>query len=506
MDGIRDWCISRQIWWGHRIPAWYCLQCLKKDFNGVISPNFEEDKEIERTYLDTANPIVSLEDPKKCPHCGSTDLRQDEDVLDTWFSSWLWPFATFGWPEKNTDTKYFYPGNCLFTASEIIFFWVARMIMAGLEFMGDVPFSQVYIHGTVRDAQGRKMSKSLGNAIDPLEIVAEYGADALRFSLIINSGQDLFISKEKFEIGRNFANKIWNATRLILMNAKDADTSFELSQIKDLKKLDLPTQWIIAKYYLTLEKVGDAIERFRYSDGENLIQEFFWSNFCDWYLEIVKDRLSDPAVQKIAVALLKESLKMMHPFIPFVTEELWETLAEGKGRLCVQAWPSVEKELINERAVEDMQALMDLITAARTIRAQWNIKKNDPISCFLATTDSAARDLLENNLPILTHLARIAKPQILAQLPKQSNMANAVVGKIQIAVPLGELIDVEQEKNRILKDIQNQETAHQSLAGRLANESFRQKAPKDVIEKEEKRLKDLDTHITELKNIIKNLH
>ncbi|MCA9408724.1 MAG: valine--tRNA ligase, partial [Candidatus Omnitrophica bacterium] len=264
MDNIRDWCISRQIWWGHRIPVWY------------------DDEENIYVALTEAEAKQKAQEKRG----KEVSLRQDPDVLDTWFSSWLWPFATLYWPKDNAELKYFYPTASLFTASEIIFFWVARMIMAGLEFMGEIPFKDVYIHGTVRDDKGRKMSKSLGNALDPLEIIEEYGADALRFSLIMNSGQDLFISKDKFEIGRNFANKMWNAARLILLNVKSHDHSYDLAKICEQENLDLTCRWIISRFYSTLEKVSLAIEKYRYSEAENEIYDFFWGNFCDWYLEM----------------------------------------------------------------------------------------------------------------------------------------------------------------------------------------------------------------------------
>ena len=266
MENIRDWCISRQIWWGHRIPVWY-----------------DED----------GNHYAAYDEAEAQQLSGKTNLRQDEDVLDTWFSSWLWPFATFGWPEENDDLKFFYPGDALFTASEIIFFWVARMVMAGYEFMGDLPFRDVFIHGTVRDSKGRKMSKSLGNAINPLEIIEEYGADALRFSLIHNSGQDLYISKDNFEVGRNFANKIWNASRLILMNVNDDIVSVDSDELKSLCE-DLPSQWIVSKYYSTLQGVSQAIENYKYSEAENLIYEFFWNNSAIgiWKLSRINGSLS----------------------------------------------------------------------------------------------------------------------------------------------------------------------------------------------------------------------
>ena len=487
MENIRDWCISRQIWWGHRIPVWYCIGEGK-------------------CTLKCKEPIVSETTPTQCPHCGSGNLKQDEDVLDTWFSSWLWPFATFGWPASGKkDWDYFYPTASLFTAPEIIFFWVARMIMAGQEFMGDIPFADVYIHGTVRDAKGRKMSKSLGNAIDPLEIIKEYGADALRYSLIINSGQDLFISKEKFEIGRNFANKLWNASRLILMNVKDPDIDVDLAKF-DRKTLDLPSRWIIARFYATLEKVGTANEHYRFSEAENLIYEFFWGNFCDWYLELIKDRWADPAIQKIAFGVLRDTLKMVHPFMPFVTEELWEKTGKEKGPLCRQGWPVVSKKLIDKSAEKQMQTLMALVAAIRNVRSQWNVNPAEQIECHLVTTSAKDAALIKENTAVLKQMARLGDTRIAG--PNSGKVKNAVTvlsGDIKCVIPLGEVIDVDKEKKRILNQVQEQKKALGALAQRLRNKEFLKKAPAEIVAREKERLTLLNTRVTELKQVIASL-
>lgn len=478
MENIRDWCISRQIWWGHRIPVWYC------------------DKECA--------PIVSKNAPTKCPQCGSTKLIQDPDVLDTWFSSWLWPFATLGWPERNNDLKYFYPTNALFTASEIIFFWVARMIMAGYEFMENVPFSDVYIHGTVRDTQGRKMSKSLGNAIDPLEIIKEYGADALRFSLIINSGQDLFISKEKFEIGRNFANKIWNASRLVLMNT-EAATPVALKDLVQNKDLDLPSRWIIARFYQTLEKINSSVEQYRYSEAEAALYEFFWGNFCDWYLEIIKDRWSDGLVQSVARGVLTESLKIIHPFMPFVTEEIWRNCQPSCGSLCRETWPD-SSAIVDAKVITNMQQLIDLIVAIRNVRTQWNIKSNAKVGCYLVAPDKRDRDLLVANEQVLRKMARLEEVLFHESMTDVKDAAVGVTQGIKFVIPLGELIDVAKEKQRILTQIEGQRKQRDSLEQRLGNKNFVDKAPKDVVEKEQQRLASLHREIAELENVISGLN
>lgn len=480
LENIRDWCISRQIWWGHRIPVWYCDDC---DSNNNIT--------------------VSETTPEKCCHCGSTNIKQDEDVLDTWFSSWLWPFATFEWPEDKEDLKFFYPTASLFTAPEIIFFWVARMIMAGLEFMGDIPFKDVYLHGTVRDAQGRKMSKSLGNALDPLEIIEEYGADALRFSLIMNSGQDLYISKEKFETGRNFANKIWNASRLIMMNTQQRDVNFSIENI-NLSDCDLPTQWIISRFYSTTQKVGNAIENFRYSEAESAIYEFFWSNFCDWYLEIIKNSWSDINVQNIVYLILTESLKIIHPFMPFVTEELWETCV-GDGKMCcVQPWPKMQKTLINQEAETHMQLLIDIVSNIRNIRAEWNIKTSEKVDAFLITSEANITPILKNNQTTLESLAKV-HAHINTEPDTQSNVATAIIENIKCIVPLGDIIDIEEEKKKLTAQLASQKKALIGLSKRLSNESFLQKAPQDVIAKEKQRMEQLKSKNKELENVLSTL-
>ncbi|MBF0483946.1 MAG: valine--tRNA ligase [Candidatus Omnitrophica bacterium] len=478
MENIRDWCISRQIWWGHRIPVWYCQNCP-----------------------DDKNMIVTLDTPKVCPHCGSHDLKQEEDVLDTWFSSWLWPFATLNWPKDNPDLKYFYPGSALFTASEIIFFWVARMIMAGIEFMGDIPFSEVYIHGTVRDSIGRKMSKSLGNAIDPLEIIEEYGADALRFSLIINSGQDLYISKEKFEIGRNFANKIWNASRLILMNVKAVDPKFDLQKTE----LDLASKWIVSRMYTTIKKVGDSIEKFRYSEAESLINEFFWSEFCDWYLEIIKDQWDNPIIQNTAFIILENSLKIIHPFMPFVTQELWANIHPENKDLGLQPWSSVQEKLLNTDTEQKMALIIELVTAIRNVRAQWNIKPSEKLNCILAADNASDQKFLNENRAMIERLGRLNPITIRDTLTAQKNTATGVVRTIKFALPLEGAVDLEAEKRKILNQINEQTKLVDGITKRLSNEAFVNKAPAEVIEKDRERLIEINDKINKMKQLITDL-
>jgi len=506
MENIRDWCISRQIWWGHRIPVWYCDTCPEGE-----------------------NLIVSRTAPVECPHCKSKNLKQDEDVLDTWFSSWLWPFATFGWNpkvashnvtksqdhrtddwrqatgDKISDLDYFYPTAALFTASEIIFFWVARMIMAGIEFRGQIPFSSVYIHGTVRDAQGRKMSKSLGNAIDPLEIINEYGADALRFSLIINSGQDLYISKEKFEIGRNFANKIWNATRLVLMNLTVEPKEYDLPKELDVQNLDLASRWIISKFYSTLAQVNNAINSYRFSEAENLVHEFFWKTFCDWYLEITKSKFTDPQIQIVLFAILEKSIRMLHPFMPFVTEEIWQHLKIRPGSIVREKWPAENPALIDPAVEAQMQIIADIIVQVRNLKALWNIKPQQEIDCFFTSAEAGSRNLLENNAATLTALLRLKTAAIKKDLPQIKEAAAGIVADIKFYLPLTGLIDIAKEKTRMQGQIEADKKNRQAISSRLANASYLQRAPAEVVEKDRERYKELDRKIAELEKVIRGM-
>jgi len=527
MEGIRDWCISRQIWWGHRIPVWYCER----------GRNVRESAELTGEAERCDDPIVSETTPTECPKCNSKNLRQDEDVLDTWFSSWLWPFATFGWPgtvieseaspfgtdeakqsheivssptapgndsnfPRNDDLAYFYPTNSLFTASEIIFFWVARMIMAGYEFMGEAPFKDVYIHGTVRDAKGRKMSKSLGNALDPLEIINEYGADALRFSLIMNSGQDLYISKEKFEGGRNFANKIWNASRLVLLNTKDENKKTDAPPQTD----DLASQWIVSKFYLTLADVSAAIENYKFSEAENLVYDFFWKNYCDWYLEISKNKFSDEKIQQTAVFILKESLRMMHPFMPFVTEELWQNITQGKKPLSLESWPVMNKAVINNGAVIQMDTMVNLISAIRNFRSQFNIKPQESIDGHFSAHDPYGKSILRDNEETLKSLLKLKNFEIHEQLPTIKDAVAGVVDSIKFVLPLSGLVDLAKEKEKMRQEIEMTEKSVASLAQRLSNESFTSKAPPEIIEKEQATLIQRKLRIKELREVLKNLN
>jgi valyl-tRNA synthetase len=478
LENIRDWCISRQIWWGHRIPVWYCQDCH--------------------------DVIVSREDVSACPKCSSKHLKQDDDVLDTWFSSWLWPFATFGWPEKNRDVSFFYPTASLFTASEIIFFWVARMIMAGLEFMGEIPFSDVFIHGTVRDAQGRKMSKSLGNAIDPLEIIHTYGADALRFSLIINSGQDIFISKDKFEIGRNFANKIWNASRLVLMNINIENIPTNAEITHDLMNLDLASQWILSRFHTTLDQVNEALAQYRFSEAENLIYDFFWGHFCDWYLEIIKQHFHDKNIQKVVFDILQQSVRMIHPFMPFVTEEIWEYLGRSNQCLTKSSWPSVNPDAFNPDAEKTMSLIIELVTSIRNCRAQWRINPGQSIAVTIVSQNPAALQNLKNNQDILKALVKIDSLSFTEHYTNTKDTTGGVAQDIKFLIPLTGIIDLEKEKQRMFDEIEQLKKAAHNIKGRLNNKEFRNKAPEEIVQKDNDRLKEISAQIRTMEEVAAN--
>lgn len=483
MENIRDWCISRQIWWGHRIPVWYCKACGEE------------------------NPIVSLQEIKQCPQCKGENLYQDEDVLDTWFSSWLWPFATLGWPNVSKELHYFYPTSSLFTAPEIIFFWVARMIMSGLFFMNNIPFSNVYIHGTVRDAKGRKMSKSLGNAIDPLNVIDEYGADALRFSLIVNSGQDLFISKEKFEIGRNFTNKIWNAARLIFMNTKTIEGENLQKTFDDLEKnkFSLPEQWILSRLQSTIKNVEAAIEEYRFSQAEILLYDFIWKYFCDWYLEIIKPEFHKKQTQVITLYVLEKILRLIHPFLPFISEEIWEKIGIKEESLALQQWPSYQSDLLNFEAEKTLDYIIDLIGSIRNIRSQWNITQAQQISCIFESTDQIMLKMIKNHILIVKSLARLDTVMFEASAPTSKDVASGVVGRVKYHIPLHGIIDVDQEKRRISKQIDSLQSCYQNLKKRIQDKTFCEKAPEEIVKKEKNRLRDLESKIEDLVKIKKNL-
>ena len=481
-ENIRDWCISRQIWWGHRIPVWYCLSC----------------KEV----------IASAEEVKTCTKCKSSNLKQDEDVLDTWFSSWLWPFATFYWAskEKNKDLSYFYPTSTLVTAPEILFFWVARMIMAGIEFMDDIPFKDVYIHGTVRDLTGKKMSKSLGNVINPLEIIDKYGTDALRFSLIsiTAAGQDVFLSEEKFQAGRNFANKIWNASRFILSTINLDEIDVDLCTYSKKSVKDLKDKWILSRFYQTLANIEKSLDKYRFNEAVNTIYEFFWHEFCDWYLEFAKIN-PDKTTQIILYKILEKTLRILHPFMPFITEEIWQKLPCEGDSIMTSKWPHLQKQFISKTTDTQMQILIELITAIRNMRAQWKIELGKSIDVVLKPKDDKTTKLIKENLDYIKKLVKSENITLDKKAKRPGKSASSLTSKTEIFIPLEELIDIQKEKAGIENKIKEVGSFTKGIEVKLKNKNFIKKAPKQIVENEKNRFAELKDSLKRLNSMLKEL-
>lgn len=467
LENIRDWCISRQLWWGHRIPAWYCDDC------GKVS--------------------VSRTDLTACPACGSSRLHQDEDVLDTWFSSALWPFETMGWPEKTPEFQQFYPTRTLVTGYDIIFFWVARMVMMGLKFGGDIPFRHVFIHGLVRDGQGRKMSKSLGNGIDPVEVIDKYGADTLRFMLVTGNtpGNDMRFYWERVEAARNFANKLWNASRFMLMNLQGFDGHF----VPKAADYTLADRWIMSRYARTSIAVTENLEKFELGEAARGIYEFIWGEFCDWYIELVKPRLYEEAgdsrrtAQYVLAYVLERTLRLLHPFMPFITEEIWQHIPHEGTSVMTAPWPMGEEVWLNEADEAAMAAIMEVIKAMRNMRAEVNAAPGKKSEAILHISDAAQQAVFMANDGYLRALAEAEPVTILsATAKKPENAMTAVAGGIEIYLPLKGLIDVDKETARLTKEVEGLAQEIRRTEGKLANEKFVAKAPADVVAKEREKL------------------
>ena len=455
MNHIKDWCISRQLWWGHRIPAWYCTDC------GEIT--------------------VSRETPDACCKCGSAHIHQDEDTLDTWFSSALWPFSTLGWPDSTEAQQYFYPTNTLVTGYDIIFFWVARMIFSGLAHIGKVPFDTVFIHGIVRDANGVKMSKSLGNGIDPLEVIAQYGADALRFMLATGNspGNDMRYSPEKVEASRNFANKIWNAARFILMNLEGHDIQNQLPDV-----LSIEDQWIISSLNRVTKEITENLEKFELGIAAQKIYDFLWDVFCDWYIEIAKIRMNAEDAQteqnsrEVLVWVMIGTLKLLHPFMPFITEEIWQTLPHQGDALMVAQWPEYREELNFPQAELEMQRIMDVIYGVRNRRAEMNVPPSRKTNLFIATAEPQT---FENGKAILHKLAFATQVNIGNNFDMQGAVT-IVTNDARVYIPMDELVDKKAEMIRLNKELETAQKKLLQVSGKLNNQGFLSKAPVDVIE------------------------
>ncbi len=462
LTGIRDWCISRQLWWGHRIPVWYCDHC------GWV--------------------MAAREEPSICPKCQSTELRQDEDVLDTWFSSWLWPFSVMGWPADTADLRKFYPTTALVTGYDIIFFWVARMIMAGMEFTGQAPFRDVYITTLVRDKQGRKMSKSLGNGIDPLEIVDEFGADALKFTLafLTSQGQDVLVDKESFKLGSKFANKVWNASRFILMNLEGREL------VEDPSLVDAD-RWIRHRLNAAAAAVKEALSSYRFNDAASAVYEYFWNDFCDWYLEATKlsTRSEDPAEKDravtVLVATLEESLRLLHPFLPFVTEEIYGKLPGARGRLIVKAYPADEASRRDPALDARFGALKELVTLVRALRAEFGIPAEKKLRIAVRGDEGwDGMDFLSRNAALAMLLANAESVETVTAKPAG---ALSLAGRgFECYAFAREAVDVAQLAARFRKDAEKERQFAARVEAKLGNEGFTASAPADVIAKEREKL------------------
>ena len=465
MENVHDWCISRQLWWGHRIPAWYCDEC------GKIT--------------------VSRTDPCECEHCHSKNIHQEEDVLDTWFSSALWPFSTMGWPDKTPELEYFYPTSTLVTGYDIIFFWVARMIVFGTKVMGKIPFDTVYVHGIVRDELGRKMSKSLGNGIDPLEIIKDYGADSLRFSLVTgnSAGNDMRFSNKKVEAARNFCNKVYNASRFVQMNIGDE----KIGDI-DMAKLDIADKWILHRLNAVAGEVTSNMDNFELNVAAQKVYDFIWTEFCDWYIEMAKPRLygedesAKANVKAILVRVLGDSMKLLHPFMPFITEELYQSLPNAEETIMRASWPKYTNDFRFAEEAEEMEGVMDVIRSIRNLRAEMNVPPARRTAVYMVTPaeNAPAFEMARAYLMKLAGAENVIVQQDKNGIPKGA--VNAVCAMGEAFIPLDQLIDIDKEIERVNKEINRMKGEVARAEGKLGNPGFVAKAPEKVINEEKNKL------------------
>lgn len=492
MENIRDWCISRQIWWGHRIPAWYCKAC------GEI--------------------VVAREDPQGCTKCGSNELEQEEDVLDTWFSSALWPFSTMGWPAKTRELETFYPTSVLVTGFDILFFWVARMMMMGLKIMNEVPFRDVYIHALVRDAQGQKMSKSLGNAIDPIIMIEKYGTDAFRFTLaaLAAQGRDIRLSEDIINGYRNFANKIWNASRFALLNLEGF---FPEKRSLPHQDYSLADKWILSAANRLIERVRNALDDYKFNDAALYLYQFIWHEFCDWYIEFSKEKLmasstgeySRTVTQHVLVEVLDIVLRLLHPFMPYITEEIRQGLPGNEGSIMVSSFPKVNHQFMDPEAEEELEIIRDVIYHIRNIRGEMRIPPSQEVAVILHCSNAKDSKLLNCHKNYLLQLARVSEVTFSTSRKRPKAAATAIVKGIEIYVPLAGLIDFGEEERRLKKEIEKTEKELALVQRKLSNEDFLRKAPKEIVEKEnqvnlalvekQKKLKQGITRLMEMKDL-----
>ena len=525
MDGIRDWCISRQLWWGHRIPAWFCGECdgarlqavLREPVTGpdgqpLWTGSYAELREMGLSHADIqasidrvnadrdASPIVAAEDPSACPACGGASLVQDPDVLDTWFSSGLWPHSTLGWPDETEDYRRFHPTSVLETGYDILFFWVARMIMLGLENTGDVPFRAVYLHGLVRDAQRQKMSKTRGNVIDPLDSIAEYGTDALRMALTIATtpGNDLALTPGRLEAGRNFANKLWNAARFVIRATESPDLPLTAAMPAPVHRED---RWIVSRMKGVTSHVNHLLEDFQLGQAEQVIRDFIWDEFADWYIELAKVRLrnGDATPAPYLVGVLEESIRLLHPFMPFVTEEIWQSLiarapalANGVDSIMISSYPQADGGAADSTAEAEMADVLNVIRAIRNTRAEGNVEHSRAIEAIV-DAEPRSRQAVAESWQAIGALARVSSLRVLSpddERPDPGAVMTAILDGVTVMVPLAGLVDSGAEQARLTRELDETQGRLRSLEQRLGNEGFRSKAPPHVVAKEEERLEE----------------
>jgi valyl-tRNA synthetase len=484
LENVRDWCISRQLWWGHRIPVWYCTNC--NEF------------------------MVSVEKPRICKKCRSSKFKQDEDVLDTWFSSWLWPFSTLGWPEKTRELDYFFPTDTLITGWDIIFLWVARMIMASLEFTGKIPFKDVYFNGMVRDEQRRKLSKSLANSPDPMDLIEKYGADALRIGLlfITPEGQDVLFSTERIEVGRNFINKIWNAARFI-------QSTIEKEGIKLSDGPVIPEtnegKWILSSIQKLIDDITSFMKHFRFNDVAKTLYEFFWHEYCDWYLEMIKPLIKEGDKKKTEnicatmVYAMKTLMKLLHPFIPFITEEIYQRFPHSEKSIMVSTWPVHDKRLLNKKIEEETDRLKKVVMALRNIRGEMGVSPKCQAPCIITSSNSESLEWLKPYELYIKELGKVSTLTVSVKAEKPAFSASWVVEDMEIYVPLKDVIDINVEKERLSKEVKKLEKESHALDMKLTNQKFLKRAPKEVIELTEKKKADFLGKIEKLQKNLKTL-
>jgi valyl-tRNA synthetase len=511
MENIKDWCISRQIWWGHQIPAWYCAACNEQHISRSATGDY--------LILKGAQPIVGREAPKSCPGCGGADFLQDPDVLDTWFSSALWPFSTLGWPQATDDLKSFYPTSALVTSFDILFFWVARMIMMGLKFMGDVPFRDVYIHALVRDQEGQKMSKSKGNVIDPLAVMERYGADAFRFTLaaLAAMGRDVKLAEERIQGYQNFVNKLWNAARFVLMNLTIANIEAQkLRERLDGEKLNPADQWILSRLAVTIGKAREAIDSYRFNEYAHHLYQFTWHEFCDWYIEMSKLALNSGnenerlRTERVLAEVLENILRLLHPVMPFVTEEIWQALREklGAGKreeangksgpiLMLQPYPGPEPKWAAPEVEERINLLMEVTRAVRNLRAEMNVAPSKEVSVTLVGADDKVA-FLRSHESYLRALARVSRVEYLTDGARPKGAATAVVGEVEVYVPLGDMVNVGEEKTRLEKELSRTEEELARVRRKLGNSDFVAKAKENVVRREKEKAEEFQDKIRTL--------